>query len=53
MAAQGIGLADRLVARCTSELPSVPVWRLFTDGPAADVRAAVEGALQEALSIRR
>lgn len=53
MAAQGIGLADRLVARCTSELPSVPVWRLVTDGPAAGVRTAVERALQEVLSSRR
>ncbi len=52
MAAQGAGLADRLVARVASEWPSVPVRRLVTDGPEARVRGLVEAALEEALADR-
>ena len=52
MAAQGADLADRLVARVTSEWPSVPVRRLVTDGPEGQVREVVEAALQEALADR-
>ena len=52
MAAQGAGLADRLVARVMSDWPSVPVRRLVTDGPEAEVRSVVEAALEEALADR-
>ena len=52
MAAQGAGLAERLVARVMSEWPSVPVRRLVTDGPEAEVRSVVEAALEEALADR-
>ncbi len=53
IAAQGADLAGRLVARLTSERPSLPVRRLVTDGPEAEVRGAVETALGEALSVGR
>ena len=52
MAAQGAGLADRLLARLAAEWPSVPVLRLATDGPEAEVRAAVNGALEDTLAAR-
>jgi len=50
MAAQGADLADRLAVRLAAESPSVPVRRLVTDGPEAEVRAAVEAALREAMA---
>ena len=52
MAAQGAGLADRLLARLAAEWPSVPVLRLATDGPEAEVRAVVNGALEDTLAAR-
>ncbi|MGC8633392.1 MAG: dephospho-CoA kinase [Candidatus Limnocylindrales bacterium] len=52
MAAQGADLAGRLSARLALEVPAVPVLRLVTNGPEAEVRRAVEEALGEALADR-